>query len=186
MKFITATILIFLCLGLQAQIQTTIDLPIDKETGKIVFSQVVQTDSVKKDKLFELLRTWASTTTQIKEKTISVADKESYEISITCKDPILYNENGMSTNFCFINYSITFYIKDDKFKYLIRNFNHLGCDRGGGYNSMKSIGDLENILVVDKDRGYFDNVLRLTKQQTEKIIASFTSATKINLKEKDF
>lgn len=186
MRKIATFIITVFSLTIQAQQTTLIEIPIDKETNKIVFSDIKQVDGIKKDKLFEILRTWVSTNTLIKEKNITVSDKETYEISITCKDPILYNQDGISTNFCFVSYSITFYIKDDKFKYFIRNFNHVGCERGGGFGSMKSIGELENILIVDKDRNYYDNVLRLVKQQTDKIIISFTTATKTNVNEKDF
>lgn len=189
MKKITCTTAILLATSLIAfsQEHTKVDLPIDTATNKISFTNVIEKPNLKKDALFELLRTWASTTSTIKEKMTTVADKDNGEITLSCKDLLLYNDGEFSTNFCYINYSITFYVKDEKFKYIIRNFNHQGCQRGSGYGEMKSIGDLENILIADsKNRGFYDNVLKLTKQQVEKVIASIIAYTNTGKNERDF
>lgn len=165
--------------------KTDIQLPIDTSTGKISFTGVVQVNNTKKETLFDRLRTLITSTSLIKEKNITVSDINTEEITAACKNPLILMDGSKPVSFCNITYSISLYLKDNKFKYSIRNFVHEGCVRGDGLNDMKSIGALENIITVDPgDRRYYDNVLRITKDQALKIADQLKTAAVKN--EKDF
>lgn len=161
--------------------KTTIDLPIDEATNKISFTKVVEAPG-SKHKIFELLRTWSTTTSDIKEKNIKVADSTSGEIVVECKQPIF----SLGVSFCYVKYSITFYVKDNKYKSIIRSFNHEGCNRGDGYGIMPSYGALETMLDVQKDRKYLDHILSATKDHAQVVQGSFEKYSLTAKSEKDF
>jgi Domain of unknown function (DUF4468) with TBP-like fold len=180
MKVNLTSLFLILSSGLFAQLKTTIDLPIDSATQKVVFTDVVKVDSMKKEKIFDLLRTWSSSTSDIKEKNIKIADVVTGEITLECKDPI--------PSFCFIKYTLILYIKENKYKYIIRNFSHEGCIRENMSTAkeLKSFGEIEQYLNVEKDRYYYDNILQGAKDQSNKIIESLKKYLSVSKNEKDF
>lgn len=184
-KLINLMLFVFLSIIAFGQQKTKVDLPIDSSTNLISFSSVVERPNTPKDKLFDAIRTWATTNNVISEKSIKTADQSSGEIVIEAKDQLSY----LNTSFCSVKYNVIVFIKDNKYKYIIRNFIHEGCQRriGNDVSSMKSIGQLESVLVVnDNNRGFYDHVLRLSKEQAEKVIQSLVTYVQTGKDEKSF
>lgn len=160
---------------------TKVELPIDKETSLITFSDVVPSEKNSKAKLYRLLRTWATTTTDIFQKQLTVSDSATGDIIIDAKNLIEVKGGNM----CYVKYSIILFVKDFKFKYIMRNLSHVGCTRDG-FGKMDSYGELEKLIIVQHDRDYFDNILQGSKNQMKKVTDSMIKYITNGKDEKDF
>lgn len=166
------------------QENTSVALPIDSATGKIVFADVIEIPDVSANKLFQLLRNWAVTNTVISDKAILVNDSTNHEITLHCKNE-LRTADGKSM--CNISFVITLYNKEGKYKYLIKNLVHEGCYRGPLLGTMQSVGELERIINSDsQNRRYYDNILSCTKNNCEKLIASLKASVSTTANESNF
>jgi hypothetical protein len=176
--------IIFLPVFSISQVKTTVTMPVDSLSNKITFSNVTLLPTQSTATIFLALRNWIATTSMVKDKKIVVADSSSNEITAECLAPL----NAQGGSMCFVNYSITFYIKPEKFKGILTNFTHVGCDRGSLLGVMPSRGDLDKMLIVNDsgNRKYYDNILNLSKEHANAIMESFVKYVKSYSSNRDF
>lgn len=116
-------------------------LPVDSETQKITYTEVVEIPGAKKDDLYSKAKAWFVTATGATKLALELEDKETGKLlgkvnnSVKVKNPPM----GMY-EVGFVNYTISIIVKDDKYKYTFTDFNH----ESGGMKDVTSSGPLEN------------------------------------------
>jgi len=148
-------------------VKTTLDIPVDSSTGKIKFAGVADAPGKKAAAILSSVNSALLKSNAFTDKTIVISDTATGEFTMRCKSELLTSFGSL----CFINYLVTVYTKEGRFKYILTNFVHEGCDRQG-LPPMKSTGELENAMVsTPGNRGYYDNMLTLSKTVAENVIA---------------
>ena len=101
-------------------------LPIDSSTNKITYSDVVYVDSLAtKQELFSRAREWFAKAYKSSTNVIQMEDKERGTIIGKALMQVYYKEFPYG----YINYTISIYIKDGRYKYEFTDFHHTGQGR---------------------------------------------------------
>jgi hypothetical protein len=104
----------------------TPQLPIDSSTSKITYSEVVYLDSLaNKQELFSRAREWFAKAYKSSTNVIQMEDKESGKIIGKALMQVYYKEFPYG----YINYTISIYLKDGRYKYEFTDFHHTGQGR---------------------------------------------------------
>lgn len=90
----------------------------------VSFEKVIKTDSVDKVKLFSTINDWFATTYNSAQDVIQMIDKEAG--TIIGKGSMKYFYGNNSSYNGNINYTIKIYIKDNRYKVILSDFNHTG------------------------------------------------------------
>jgi hypothetical protein len=102
-------------------------VPIDSVTGKISYTGVVIVDtSLNKQELFSRTREWFAKTYNSSTKVIQMEDKESGVIVGKALMQVYRKSLGSNYECGFINYTISVYFKDGRYKYEITDFYYTG------------------------------------------------------------
>ena len=130
-------------------------LPTDNLTNKITYSEVVYVDSLaNKEQLFSRAREWFAKAYKSSTNVIQMEDKESGKIVGRALMQV-YHKALLSSNMPsgHINYTISIYLKDGKYKYEVTDFYHTGQM----FNNVVGIpdyGSCENMLnTIHKTMG---------------------------------
>jgi hypothetical protein len=125
----------------------TLNLPIDSLTGKITYTEVVSVDTLSnKQELFSRAREWFAKAYKSSKSVIQMEDKESGKIVGKALMPIFFKYMGLQPGGN-INYTISVYLKDGKYKYEITDFYHTGLS--GNY-PIPDGGACENLMTLNK------------------------------------
>lgn len=97
-----------------------IKLPVDKETNKITYTEVVIVDSVSKDILYNRAKTWM--VNYFKNENFSIQNLEEGKLVKTASFPVTYDigKGYTATEQDYFNISVT--VKDGKYKYEFTDF----------------------------------------------------------------
>lgn len=116
------------------------DLPIDPETKKISYSEVIEIEGVAKEELYKRAKAWFVTGTGASKLALELEDLETGKLAgkvnsaVSSKNPPAgMFEVGVITN------TITILIKDGRYKYVFTDFIH----ESGGVDKVISSGPLE-------------------------------------------
>ena len=102
-------------------------LPIDSNTNKITYSEVVTVDSLtSKQELYSRAREWFAKTYNSSKEVLQMEEKESGKILGKALIQVYYKMLGMDHEHGYINYTITIAVKDGKYKYEITDLHHKG------------------------------------------------------------
>ena len=105
------------------------NLPIDKATGKITYTGIVHVDtSLNKQELFYRAIEWFAKTCNSSTKVIQMEDKESGVIVGKALMQVYRKSLDNDYKCGFINFSISVYFKDGRYKYEITGFYYTGPD----------------------------------------------------------
>lgn len=108
-------------------------LPIDSLTNKITYTEVINVDSsLNRQELFSRAREWFAKTYKSSTNVIQMEDKENGEIVGKALMQAYCKSLGSDRQCGFINYTISVYLKDGRFKYEITDFYHSGQYVSGG------------------------------------------------------
>lgn len=129
-------------------------LPIDSLTNKITYSEVVSVDSLdSKQVLFSRAREWFARTYKSSIDVIQMEDKENGKIVGKALMQVFHKALGTNFPSGYINYTISIYIKDGRYKYEVTNFHHTGQLVSGG-NRIPDYGICEKMIkTTDKTMG---------------------------------
>ena len=122
MKILLNAFLLFSFIGAFAQLPS---LPIDSTTHLITYSEVVKVDG-NKDELYSRAREWFAKTYNSAQSVIQMDTKDKIVGKALMQ---VYYKGG---DFGYINYTVSIYLKDGKYKYEITDFYHTGEERSGG------------------------------------------------------
>lgn len=133
----------------------TPSLPIDSVTGKITYSEVVIADSsVSKVELFSRAREWFAKRYNSSINVIQMEDKESGKIVGKALTQVYHKAMGKTYESGHINYTISLYFKDGRYKYEITDFFHSGQIIYGATNRVPDYGICEKMInTSDKTMG---------------------------------
>ena len=151
--FSTVTLLLFILSEAYAQSEIPL-LPIDSGTGKITYSDIVYVDSlVKKQELFLRAREWFAKTYKSSTNVIQMEDKESGEIIGKALMKVYHKALGTYYPSGHINYTISIYLKEGKYRYEITHFYHTGQITSHGA-TIPDYGSCENMInTTDRTMG---------------------------------
>lgn len=120
-------------------------VPIDTNNGKITYSKIIiLSDSVKADELYARCRSWFANTYNSSKSVIEMEDKTSGIIIGRALFTATARALGSELFNGYINYRISVFIKDNKYKYEITNFVHEGGYIGNG--KAKDYGPCETFI----------------------------------------
>ena len=102
-------------------------VPIDSATNKITYSKVVWVDSsLLKLELFSRAREWFAKAFKSSNNVIQMEDKENGKIVGKGLTQVYCKSLGGDRKSGFINFTLSIYIKDGRYKYEITDFYHSG------------------------------------------------------------
>jgi hypothetical protein len=108
-------------------------LPIDEDTKRITYSDVIMVDSsVTKNELFSRAREWFAKTYNSSTDVVQMEDKENGKLVGKALTQVYHKAMGSNYPSGHINYTISLYFKDGRYKYEITNFHHTGQLVSGG------------------------------------------------------
>lgn len=124
----------------------TPELPIDSNTNKISFTEIVIVDSLSnKQELFSIAREWFAKTYNSAISVIQMEDKESGKIVGKAKMQIYRKGTLGNMEYGHVNYTITINVKDGRYKYLISDFHHTG-QHNVTLGKIRSFGACEDMI----------------------------------------
>ncbi|MFN6943893.1 MAG: DUF4468 domain-containing protein [Cytophagaceae bacterium] len=105
------------------------ELPVDEETGKITFAEVVQVDNNSKDELFQKARNFGV----YKKENVLVDDAKEGTFKTKGQFKVVYPSpmRGMNHEGV-VNYTITIFVKDGRYRYEITDLVHSSPKGNGG------------------------------------------------------
>jgi len=129
-------------------------LPIDSSTSKITYSEVVYVDSLtNKQELFSRAREWFAKAYKSSTNVIQMDDKESGKIVGKALMQVYHKALGSNYPSGYINYTISIYIKEGRYKYEITDFYHTGQFVGSS-SRIPDYGICEKMInTTDKTMG---------------------------------
>jgi hypothetical protein len=164
-------LLILVFISILGKIGTTQELPMDSTTGKYTFQGVVKVDSTSKNELYSRAREWFAKTFNSANNVIQMDDKEAGKIigkgcfKVRCGK---WDWDDRKIERGVINFTLSIYIKDGKFKYVITDFSHEdGQVISSGRSSTKLLGG--GALEVEKNFKNFWGGLNLKILRTLKV-----------------
>lgn len=153
MKHLTLTTAILLMtFGLfgQKQKDVTPTLPFDDDTKRITYSEVITVDSsTTKNELYSRGREWFAKAYKSSTDVLQMDDKESGKIVGKALMQVYHKALGSNYKSGYINYTISLYLKEGRYKYEITNFHHTGQYVGDG-NSIPDYGACEDMINTTK------------------------------------
>lgn len=181
------TLLVFIVFSLLAVTNVfgqkeTPKLPIDSLTGKITYTEVVFVDSLSnKLELYSRAREWFAKAYKSSTNVIQLEDKESGKIVGKALMQVYQKVYGTDYPSGYINYTISIYIKDGRYKYEITDFHHTGqLTTGGG--RIPDYGFCEKMInTTDKTFGIshqkaYNYYLYVMDNNTKDLITDLKSA----------
>jgi hypothetical protein len=116
------------------------ELPIDNETGLISFSEVVLiSDTVSKEELFNNAKHTFVVIFKNSQKVIQEENMDNGVIVGKGNFSVYAKAFGISAPAGYVNFTMSIYCKDGRYKYILTNFIHDGAG-----STMPSVGRLEN------------------------------------------
>jgi hypothetical protein len=142
MKYIPI-VLIILTAQLYAFGQSkTPKFPLDDKTGLITFSDVLHYDGKTKEELYTILRMWFAKTFVSANHVIQMEDKDAGILVGKALTKVFHKTLLVVHDHGHIIYTMSIYVKDNRFKYEINNFYH----EGNPINSVPDYGRCEDMI----------------------------------------
>ena len=126
-------------------------LPIDTISYQVAFTEVINVDSATAKDLFSRGKLWFAKTYKSSNAVIQNIDNESF--SITGKANMRAYAQFIGTRtWGYVNYTISIFCKDGRYKYLITDFSHEGDPFASASTLTPSVGPINKLT---KDSGGF-------------------------------
>jgi hypothetical protein len=151
-SFKTLLIIFFIAISSLSFGQTEIlNLPIDSTSNKIKYSNIILLDSLtSKQELFSRATEWFAKTYKFSKDVIQLNDSENGKIVGKANLSVSFTALGIKTTAGYINYTITLYIKNGKYKYEITDFYHVGIYVNSSAGKAPDGGTCENLIKEKK------------------------------------
>lgn len=112
----------------------TINLPIDGENNKITYSEVVRLgDSIASNELYSRGREWFAKTYNSSQSVLQMEDEVNGKLIGKALFPVYHKALGRTFDSGDINYTISLYFKNGRYKYEITDFIHTSNYESGSY-----------------------------------------------------
>ena len=114
-------------------------LPIDPETKLITYQGVVEVPGVSKNELYRRAYEWIAQTYHSANAVIQMQDKEAGQLVAKGLTRVTTQSLGMTLDAGVVYHTLTIYVKEGKYKYILSNLTH----EAGGARNIYTIGPLE-------------------------------------------
>ena len=160
-------------------------LPIDSGTHLITYSGIVNA-SGNQDELYSRAREWFAKTYNSSMKVIQMDSKD--KIVGKALMQVYQKSFGLNTESGYINYTISIYIKDGRYKYEINNFYHTGEYVGGSWPDIPDYGACEEMMHEKRKhtQKVFNYYLTQMDENTKVLIAGLKEIMNKQSVNKDF
>ncbi len=118
-----------------------IDLPFNKETGKVIYEGVVEVDSNSADQLYAKAKLWLANSFVKSKNVIDLDDPTSKTIVANGNAPVIIMGNLGKEDGGYVSFKLSLFFKDGRYKYVLTNFEHVYNGGKAGYGSG---GNIEN------------------------------------------
>ena len=158
-------------------------MPIDSITKKITYSDIVSVDqSTSKLELFSRAREWFAKTYNSSTSVIQMEDKESGKLIGKAVMQVYRNGILGDREHGRVNYTISIYVKDGRYKYIVADFNHTGQYLVGGIR-VPDYGLCERMINHEYSawdpiaiKSILDSILAQVNANSEALISDLKSA----------
>jgi hypothetical protein len=129
-------------------------MPIDPQTHLITYQGVVEVPSVNKADLYTRAYAWIAKTYRSANDVIQMQDKEAGQLVAKGLTQVQTKSMGMTFDAGVVRHTLTIYVKDGRFKYVLTNLTH----EAAGAPNIQSVGPLEsqNLPFGDTKRFWAD------------------------------
>jgi hypothetical protein len=178
-RLIALIILTFLSVSIAFGQKESLTLPVDSATNKITYSDVVHVDSFSsKLELFSRAKEWFTKTYKSSTSVIQMEDREDGKIiGKGLLKVYMTTILGSKLESGYINYTISIYTKDGRYKYEITDFYHTGIYINSSTGKAPDGGPCE-VLLKEK-KGFWGNSYKKTYEsylfQMDEIIKNLIS-----------
>jgi len=162
------------------QLKETPNLPIDKETGKITYTEVVNVDNTNKDELLKRAKLWMAKTFVSSKTVIDLIDAENGIIISKPTIEVYWEYTGSTYEGGYIHYTFSIFIKEGRYKYEITDLYHKGkftgkytIEDGGLCEDM--IETKQRIMFQSRQRE-FNYYLNIANNEINNLITSLKEA----------
>ena len=148
--------------------------PIDDATGKIIYTEVVALDSARTSAdLYSSAREWFAKAYKSSNNVLQMDDREGGRIVGKALMQVYHRALGRDFPSGYINYTISVYVKDGRYKYEVTDFHHTGQLLSSG-GSIPDMGPCEDFLYPKKKRAKktYDYYLEQMDLNTRALILS--------------
>jgi uncharacterized protein with TBP-like fold DUF4468 len=184
MRFKLITLIIIFAFISNAMAQ----LPIDEETGKVIFTDVVRLEGMTNDEIFEKAKLWVVSTLKSGDNMVELDGTNSDKIIGTGNIVIPQNEINefIKPLKYFSNYTLNFkfivFFKDNRLKYSVENFNFSFISTRKAYNTgLVDIIDMTDIMTKKQNVNFSEAIRVVSGKYVENLIKDFI--TSMNKKE---
>ena len=144
-----------------------VDFPIDKNSGEIIYLEIIENTGLTKKKMFLKASEWFAKMFKTSKNVIQFSDQDSGKIIGKGNFNVTHTFFGAKSNIGYVTFMLEISIKDDKFRYKFTDLWH-----HNGTSAAKSPGDLRKkksgIQITKKAwlsirKQTHDNILNMIK-----------------------
>jgi hypothetical protein len=170
MKKLIAGIALLISISIQAQ-----NWPIDKETNKILFTDVIKVDSVSQDELFLRAHEWCAKSYNDSKEVIQLNDKNAGKIVGKGAFRVTVKAIGMVYAGGYVKYTFSIAVKEGRFKYEISDFYHTkeGSDMAADGGSLENEKPVCGTFMITKS--YWSQIKSQAYDNTIALIESLNT-----------
>jgi len=151
----------------------------------LTFSKVIQTDSVGKTKLFTTINEWFASTYNSAKDVIQVADKEAGLIVGNGSMNYTYGKIAYRCYEGQVTYTIKVYVKDNRYKVELTNFNHTVNTGNAPSCSLGPVSTSEVYATSGMSKSYHNNVWGDIKEKAQQYSMQIFDSLEKKTKSKD-
>lgn len=169
--------------GNKVSLPGSVDMPLDPDTKSIVYTEVVNVDSASSEELFSRGQEWFALSYKSSNDVLQLKDKESGKIIGKAAVALNYPYMGTMYNGGHIHYTISIYVKEGRYKYIVDNLYHTGYG-----NQVDNFGRCEDMLIRDYKVWGFSYKKRITRwlNQADESIRNSISSLKAFMAKRTF
>jgi len=174
-------LILFIGISITYGQKETPNLPIDSQTNKISYSEVVNVDSLsKKQELYSRAREWFARAFKSSTNVIQMEDKENGKIVGKALMQVYHKALGSNYPSGCINYTVSIYLKDGRYKYQFSDFYHSGSGNVPDYGPCEQMISTTRKTMGMSYQKTFNYYLYQMDNDIKDLILSLKLAMKIN------
>lgn len=142
-------------------------LPIDAQTKRITYEGVVEVSGVNKIELYRRAYEWVAKAYRSANDVIQMQDKEAGQLVAKGSMRATGRSLGMTMDAGAVRHTLTIYVKDGRYKYVLTNLSH----EGQVFTNVSSLGPLEQEKVSSVTKKFWTTVKQEANRDAYRLIA---------------
>lgn len=146
-------------------------LPVDAQTGRIAFTEVVEVPGATQQQLYSRAYEWVVKAYNSANNVVQMQDKESGKIIIKGLTRVSANGYPAGT----VSHTLSIYLKDGRYKYVLTDFSHEAPISSA--NKMLSVGPLEQpeaaLFAMGSGKKYWQEIKKEVGNDARSLVAGF-------------